>query len=229
PMPVPLKRAELVIEATVEKLDLKKKVFAELDELAGEQTILATNTSALPVSELAAATRRPGRVLGLHFFNPVHRMQLVEIVAARQTSPEVLQRALRFVQQIGKLPVIVQDSPGFLVNRILMPYLVEAGNLFAAGASVTELDEAMLDFGMPIKLHAPRSTLHTPTPHDPPDDRRSRPLPRRANRHRTGGRGFRNDHGHRLRPLPRRSPAPRRHHRRGQSRQRNGPPRGNRR
>src|ERR1041385_8878262 len=77
-------------------------------------------------------------------------MQLVEIVAARQTSPEVLRRALRFVQQIGKLPVVVKDSPGFLVNRILMPYLIEAANLFEAGASVTALDEAMLDFGMPM-------------------------------------------------------------------------------
>src|SRR5205823_3301382 len=108
------------------------------------------NTSALPVSQLAAKTRRPERVLGLHFFNPVHRMQLVEVVAARQTSPEVLQRALSFVQQIGKLPVVVKDSPGFLVNRILMPYLVEAGNLFEAGASISDLDEAMADFGMPM-------------------------------------------------------------------------------
>jgi 3-hydroxyacyl-CoA dehydrogenase/enoyl-CoA hydratase/3-hydroxybutyryl-CoA epimerase len=77
-------------------------------------------------------------------------MQLVEIVAARQTSPEVLQRALSFVQQIGKLPVVVKDSPGFVVNRILMPYLIEAGNLFEAGASIEELDEAMLGFGMPM-------------------------------------------------------------------------------
>jgi 3-hydroxyacyl-CoA dehydrogenase/enoyl-CoA hydratase/3-hydroxybutyryl-CoA epimerase len=77
-------------------------------------------------------------------------MQLVEIVAARQTSPEILQRAVQFVQQIGKLPVVVQDSPGFVVNRILMPYLVEAGNLFAAGATVHDLDKAMLDFGMPM-------------------------------------------------------------------------------
>jgi 3-hydroxyacyl-CoA dehydrogenase/enoyl-CoA hydratase/3-hydroxybutyryl-CoA epimerase len=150
PVAVPLKRVELVIEAAVEKLDLKKKVFAELDQLAGDETILATNTSALPVSELAAATRKPERVLGLHFFNPVHRMQLVEIVAAKQTSPEILQRALSFVQQIGKLPVVVKDSPGFLVNRILMPYLIEAGHLFEGGASVHELDEAMLDFGMPM-------------------------------------------------------------------------------
>ena len=150
PMEVPLRQVDIVIEAAVEKLELKKKIFQRLDELAGDETLLATNTSALPVSELAAGTRRPERVLGLHFFNPVHRMQLVEIVAARQTSPEVLQRALRFVQQIGKLPVIVKDSPGFLVNRILMPYLLEAGNLYEAGAGVTDLDEAMLDFGMPM-------------------------------------------------------------------------------
>ena len=150
PNEVPLRNVDLVIEAAVEKLELKKKIFQQLDELAGDDTILATNTSALPISELAAGTRRPERVLGLHFFNPVHRMQLVEIVVARQTSPEVVQRALRFVQQIGKLPVVVKDSPGFLVNRILMPYLVEAGNLFEAGASVADLDEAMLDFGMPM-------------------------------------------------------------------------------
>ncbi len=150
PTEVPLRQEDLVIEAAVEKLELKKKIFQRLDELAGDDTLLATNTSALPISELAAGTRRPERVLGLHFFNPVHRMQLVEIVATRQTSPETLQRALRFVQQIGKLPVIVKDSPGFLVNRILMPYLVEAGNLFEAGASITDLDKAMLDFGMPM-------------------------------------------------------------------------------
>jgi 3-hydroxyacyl-CoA dehydrogenase/enoyl-CoA hydratase/3-hydroxybutyryl-CoA epimerase len=150
PGEVPMRRVDLVIEAAVENLLLKRKIFQGLDEVVGEDTILATNTSALPVSELAAATRRPERVVGLHFFNPVHRMQLVEIVAARQTAPEVLQRSLRFVQQIGKLPVIVKDSPGFLVNRILMPYLIGAGKLFEAGASVTEIDEAMLEFGMPM-------------------------------------------------------------------------------
>jgi 3-hydroxyacyl-CoA dehydrogenase/enoyl-CoA hydratase/3-hydroxybutyryl-CoA epimerase len=147
---VPLRHINLVIEAAVEKLDLKMKIFQSLDKLVGEDTILATNTSALPISELAASTHRPERVLGLHFFNPVHRMQLVEIVAARQTSPEVLQRALSFVQQIGKLPVVVKDSPGFLVNRILMPSLIEAGNLFEAGAPIEDLDKAMLDFGMPM-------------------------------------------------------------------------------
>jgi len=150
PIEVPLRHVDLVVEAAVEKLDLKKKIFQSLDKLVGEETILATNTSALPISELAASTHQPERVVGLHFFNPVHRMQLVEIVAARQTSPEVLQRALSFVQQIGKLPVVVKDSPGFLVNRILMPYLIEAGNLFESGASIEDLDKAMLDFGMPM-------------------------------------------------------------------------------
>jgi 3-hydroxyacyl-CoA dehydrogenase/enoyl-CoA hydratase/3-hydroxybutyryl-CoA epimerase len=150
PAEVPLRNVDLIIEAAVENLDLKKKVFQSLDGLVGEDAIVATNSSALPVSELAACTRRPERVLGLHFFNPVHRMQLVEIITARQTSPEALARALRFVQQIGKLPVIVKDSPGFLVNRILMPYLIEAGWLFEADASITSLDEAMLDFGMPM-------------------------------------------------------------------------------
>jgi 3-hydroxyacyl-CoA dehydrogenase/enoyl-CoA hydratase/3-hydroxybutyryl-CoA epimerase len=89
-------------------------------------------------------------VVGIHFFNPVHQMQLVEVVTGRETSSEAAQRAIRFVQKIGKLPVLVRDSPGFLVNRILVPYLVEAGQVFAMGASVTDIDEAMLDFGMPM-------------------------------------------------------------------------------
>jgi 3-hydroxyacyl-CoA dehydrogenase/enoyl-CoA hydratase/3-hydroxybutyryl-CoA epimerase len=150
PADVPLHSVDIVIEAAVENLELKKKIFQRLDALTGDDTLLATNTSALPISELAAATRRPDRVVGLHFFNPVHRMQLVEVIVARQTTPEVAQRAVKFAQLIGKLPVIVKDSPGFLVNRILMPYLIEAGNLFENGASVETLDEAMLDFGMPM-------------------------------------------------------------------------------
>jgi 3-hydroxyacyl-CoA dehydrogenase/enoyl-CoA hydratase/3-hydroxybutyryl-CoA epimerase len=147
---VPLKNVDIIIEAAVEKMDLKKQIFARLDQLAGPKTILATNTSALSVSELAQSTARPERVVGIHFFNPVHRMQLVEVVVGKQTSPEVVNRAVRFVQQIGKLPVVVKDSPGFLVNRILMPYLIEAGHLFTNGASVENIDEAMLEFGMPM-------------------------------------------------------------------------------
>src|SRR5204863_313507 len=84
----------------------------------------------------------------IHFFNPVHRMQLVEVVRAPATNPATVQRAIQFVQQIGKLPLLVNDSPGFLVNRILVPYMIEAGLLFEVGASAQDIDEAMLDFGM---------------------------------------------------------------------------------
>jgi 3-hydroxyacyl-CoA dehydrogenase/enoyl-CoA hydratase/3-hydroxybutyryl-CoA epimerase len=150
PAEVPLTGVDVVIEAAVEKMEIKKTLFQKLDTLVREDAILATNTSALSISELAAVTRHPHRVLGLHFFNPVHKMQLVEVVAGRETSPEVAQRAVQFAHRIGKLPVLVKDSPGFLVNRILLPYMIEAGTLFWQGASVEDVDEAMLDFGMPM-------------------------------------------------------------------------------
>lgn len=150
PAEVPLRRCDIVIEAAVEKMPVKQTIFRRLDELVSDDTILATNTSALSIAELAAATKHPERVIGIHFFNPVHRMQLVEVVTAPQTAPEVAQRALRFVQQIGKLPVLVKDSPGFVVNRILLPYLTEAARLFEQGASIETLDRVMVDFGMPM-------------------------------------------------------------------------------
>lgn len=147
---VPLANVDLVIEAAVERMDLKKDLFRKLAAATGPETILATNTSALSVSEIGDATSAPERVVGIHFFNPVHRMQLVEVVVGHHTDPLVLERAVRFVQQIGKLPVVVSDSPGFLVNRILMPYLMEAATLFIAGASIENIDGAMLEFGMPM-------------------------------------------------------------------------------
>ena len=148
---VPFNHVDLVIEAAVEKMDAKKKIFAQLDQQASNpDTLLATNTSALSLAEIAAATMNPARVVGIHFFNPVHKMQLVEIVAGPQTDPESVRRAVQFARQMGKLPVVVKDSPGFLVNRILVPYLLEAGLLFESGARVIDIDEAMLDFGMPM-------------------------------------------------------------------------------
>ncbi|MFT5498691.1 MAG: 3-hydroxyacyl-CoA dehydrogenase/enoyl-CoA hydratase/3-hydroxybutyryl-CoA epimerase, partial [Kiritimatiellia bacterium] len=111
---VPFKDVDIIIEAATENMALKKKIFAGLDAAAGPQTILATNTSALSISELAETTSDPGRVVGIHYFNPVHKMQLVEVVRGKQTRPDVLQRAIAFVQQSGKLPVVVNDSPGFL-------------------------------------------------------------------------------------------------------------------
>ena len=150
PDEVPLGRADIVIEAAVEKMDIKKTIFRRLDDIVREDCVLATNTSALSITDLAAATKHPARVIGLHFFNPVHRMQLVEVVTGRDTAPEVAQRALRLVQRIGKFPVLVKDSPGFLVNRILLPGMIEAASLYERGASVEAIDEAMLDFGMPM-------------------------------------------------------------------------------
>ena len=148
---VPMNQVELVIEAAVETIDAKKQIFAALDQQARrEDTILATNTSALSLDEIAGATKNPARVVGIHFFNPVHKMQLVEVVAGARTAPDVVRRAVHFVQQVGKLPVVVKDSPGFLVNRVLTPYLLEAGLLFEKGARAEDIDEAMLDFGMPM-------------------------------------------------------------------------------
>jgi 3-hydroxyacyl-CoA dehydrogenase/enoyl-CoA hydratase/3-hydroxybutyryl-CoA epimerase len=147
---VPLQQVDLVIEAAAESLNVKQKIFLGLSERSRSDTILATNTSALSIDEIAESVEHPERVVGLHFFNPVHRMQLVEVVEGHRTSPEVVWRTVKFVQSIGRLPVLVKDRPGFLVNRILMPYLVEAGHLFESGASCENLDSGMLEFGMPM-------------------------------------------------------------------------------
>jgi 3-hydroxyacyl-CoA dehydrogenase/enoyl-CoA hydratase/3-hydroxybutyryl-CoA epimerase len=147
---VPLRGVDLVIEAVSERIALKKDVFRCLAAQTRPDTILATNTSALSVAEIAAATNCPARVVGLHFFNPVHRMELVEVVAPPTASPETVARAVSFARQIGKVPVVVRDSPGFIVNRVLMPYLVEAAQLCEAGAPIRDIDNAMLDFGMPM-------------------------------------------------------------------------------
>ncbi|WAC17850.1 3-hydroxyacyl-CoA dehydrogenase NAD-binding domain-containing protein [Luteolibacter sp. SL250] len=149
-VPVPMGRCDLVIEAAVEELGIKKKICADLSSRVSAETLLATNTSALPIHELAEVITNPGRLLGLHFFNPVHRMQLVEVVRTPSTSDETLATGVAFVRSIGKLPVVVRDSPGFLVNRILMPYLVEAAAIFERGADPEALDRTMLDFGMPM-------------------------------------------------------------------------------
>lgn len=148
---VPMREVDLVIEAAVEKLDLKKKIFAGLEAQTPAGTVLATNTSALSIDRIADGLTQPGRVVGIHFFNPVHRMQLVEIVRGARTDAATLNTALGYVKGIGKLPVIVKDSPGFLVNRVLLPYMSEAMRLyFDEGYDVETLDRIMLDFGMPM-------------------------------------------------------------------------------
>ncbi len=148
--PMELRDVQFVIEATSEKMEIKKEVFRELAMEAGPKTVVATNTSALSVSELADVTVSPEHVIGLHFFNPVSRMKLVEVVIARQTSDETRDRSLAFVRQIAKVPVIVRDSPGFLVNRVLFPYLLDAAELFERGVDAERLDRALVEWGMPM-------------------------------------------------------------------------------
>ncbi len=148
--PENLRDIAIVIEAASEKLEVKKKIFGDLAGKTPETAILATNTSALPINELAASTGSPERVVGLHFFNPVSRMKLIEVVVGQQTSDATRDRALAFARQVGKLPVLVQDSPGFLVNRVLFPYLLDAAEMFQAGVNADEIDNALLQWGMPM-------------------------------------------------------------------------------
>ena len=148
--PMELRDVQVVIEAASEKIDIKKEIFRDLSMKVGPKTIVATNTSALPISELAACTISPDRVIGLHFFNPVSRLKLVEVVVGKETSEETKEHSLAFVRQIGKLPVVVLDSPGFLVNRVLFPYLVAAAALFENGVDADKIDNALVKWGMPM-------------------------------------------------------------------------------
>lgn len=142
--------ADIIVEAVVENMDVKKKVFKELSEVVGEQTILATNTSALSVTELSRQTRNPSRVIGLHFFNPAHRMPLIEIIRTPSSSSETMAAALNLVKALGKTPVVVKDSCGFLVNRILLGYVNEAGRILEESRQIERIDKVMTDFGMPM-------------------------------------------------------------------------------
>ncbi len=147
---IEMRDVQVVIEAASEKLEIKKQIFRDLSAKTPERAVLATNTSALPIGDLAAEVKNPERVIGLHFFNPVSRMKLVEVVVGKETSEQTVTRALAFVRQIAKLPVTVRDSPGFLVNRVLFPYLLEAAELFETGVSAREIDDSLLQWGMPM-------------------------------------------------------------------------------
>jgi 3-hydroxyacyl-CoA dehydrogenase/enoyl-CoA hydratase/3-hydroxybutyryl-CoA epimerase len=141
---------DLVIEAVLEKIEVKRQAYGELAAALRKDCIIASNTSAIPIDELAEASGRPKRFVGIHFFNPVHKMPLVEIVRGTKTAPEVVAAAVEFAKRLKKIPVVVKGSPGFLVNRLLMPYLNEAGVLLGEGETIESIDEAMLDFGMPM-------------------------------------------------------------------------------
>jgi len=143
-------KIDLVIEAVVENMDIKKSVFAETEKHVPESCLLTSNTSSLSVEEMASALEKPERFAGLHFFNPVHRMPLVEIITHSKISNETIEALYNWCLRVKKTPVVVGDGPGFLVNRILMPYLNEAGYLLIEGVPMKELDEACLNFGMPM-------------------------------------------------------------------------------
>ena len=135
---------DLVIEAAAENLDLKKRIFAELDKICPLHSILATNTSCLPITDIAMATSRPDKVLGLHFFNPVPVMQLLEIIRTIATGEETFEAGKAFGQALGKTIVVVQDTPGFIANRLLMPYLLDAIRMLETNiASRDDIDTAM--------------------------------------------------------------------------------------
>lgn len=142
--------ADLVVEAIVEELDAKRAVLAEAEGMVRDTCVLASNTSSLSVDDMAGALKHPDRFCGLHFFNPVHRMPLVEVVRGRLTSEGTVATVYAFAVALGKTPVVVRDGPGFLVNRILAPYLNEAGWLLGEGLSVQDVDRAAKDFGMPM-------------------------------------------------------------------------------
>ncbi len=141
---------DLVVEAVVEKMTVKHAVLRELEEVVDGECVLATNTSSLRVDDLAEVLEDPGRFGGLHFFNPVHRMPLVEVVRGARTDARTVATLHAFAVALGKVPVVVADGPGFLVNRILGPYMNEAGWLLADGATVEEIDRAAVSFGMPM-------------------------------------------------------------------------------
>lgn len=148
-------RADVIIEAVFENLAVKQEIMKKVESLASKNAIIATNTSSIPLDEISSVMANPDRLVGIHFFNPVAKMDLVEIVSSSSTAKKVQQNACAFVNQIGKLPLPVKSSPGFLVNRVLMPYLMECVQLLDEGYSGETIDEAALQFGMfmgPVEL-----------------------------------------------------------------------------
>ena len=142
--------ADLIIEAVAEKLEVKQAVFKNLEAVSKASAILATNTSAIPLEDIATALIGPERLIGLHFFNPVPVLPLVEVIWSKYSDPEIVSRGMQFAGQIGKMPVRCKSAPGFLVNRALLPYIFKAIEAVAGGEKADHIDEALVDFGMPM-------------------------------------------------------------------------------
>lgn len=143
-------RTEIVIEAIVENMDIKKAIFRDLEMMVPSNCILASNTSSLSITEMCSNLKNPERFLGLHFFNPVHKMPLVEIITHDKVSPTNLEKIYNLALSFKKFPIIVKDSPGFLVNRLLGPYITEMTYLLEEGVGIHEIDRACIDFGLPM-------------------------------------------------------------------------------
>jgi 3-hydroxybutyryl-CoA dehydrogenase len=150
--PQDLADCDIVIEAIIENVAEKRKTYTQLDTIVKKDAIFATNTSSICVAELMTATKRPERFVGLHFFNPVPMMKLVEVARTIATAPEVFEAAVEFGKKLGKVPVRTVDKPGFIVNRLLVPYLLDAIRAYEEGVgSITDIDEAMkLGCGYPM-------------------------------------------------------------------------------
>lgn len=142
--------SDLIVESAIERLPVKQRIFANLEPRLGNDVLLASNTSSLSITRIAEKLVHPERFLGLHFCHPVVDRTLVEVIPGSETSPEFLHRAVDYVRQIGKLPIVVRDSPGFVVNRLLAAYLNEAMILVESGVAVEAVEQAALKFGMPI-------------------------------------------------------------------------------
>jgi 3-hydroxyacyl-CoA dehydrogenase/enoyl-CoA hydratase/3-hydroxybutyryl-CoA epimerase len=145
-----IEKADVIIEAIFEDRDVKRELYQSIEPRMKENAILATNTSSIKLEDLSSCLKKPGRLVGLHFFNPVAMMPLVEIIRGPETDELVVQQALAFGKNIGKLPLPVKSSPGFLVNRILMPYILEAVTMVDEGIPPEAIDKAATDFGMPM-------------------------------------------------------------------------------
>lgn len=145
-----LRRADLVIEAVFEDLDVKRQVLAEVESVVRSDTVLATNTSTIPIQDIAAGSAHPERVIGMHFFSPVEKMPLLEVIPGDASDPDTIVTAVRFGRRLGKTVIVVADRPGFWVNRILSPYMNEAGYLVAEGAAIDAVDRVMTRFGFPV-------------------------------------------------------------------------------
>lgn len=160
-----IERAQVIVEAVVENPKVKAAVLSEVENLIGEDTVLASNTSTIPINHLAKSLKRPQNFCGMHFFNPVHRMPLVEIIRGEQTSDETIAKVVAYASRMGKTPIVVNDCPGFFVNRVLFPYFAGFSLLLRDGADFRQIDKVMENSSVGRWARPTCSTWWASTPH----------------------------------------------------------------